>query len=254
MTRKQIFGWAGLSVLFLLMLLAAVALLLASSRPDAWQPYQLKHEQQKEVAERFATRSINELVNGMRGFEPFTFTLTEEEMNAYLASLDELAMLAYSGEEMSRRPSELVAAMDRVGIADPVVDMQEDRLRLLVRSKKGNKIISLDVAFTFTDDEKMYITLEGVRVGLLPIPRSLVSGSLEQLQKSVSHKDAQSVETSLRNTDLILGSVIRSIGGEPVPTRLPFSDSRPKRIHDIEIDEQSLTIHFVPISESEEQE
>ncbi len=254
MTRKQIFGWASLTVLFIVVLLVAVALLLASSRPSAWHPYQLTHEQQKEVAEHFATRSINELVNGMRGFEPFSFTITEEEMNGYLASLDELAMLAYSSEDISRRPSELVAAMDRVGIADPVVDMREDRLRLLARTKKGNKIVSLDIAFEFTDDEKLYITIDGVHIGLLPIPKALVSGSLEQLQKSVSHKDAENVETSLQNTDLIFGSVIRSIGGEPVSTRLPFSDSRPKRIHDIEIDEQSLTIHFVPVSESDEEE
>jgi RNase P/RNase MRP subunit p29 len=251
MKSKKLLGWVGLIILFVLMFLTAVAFLLASSRPDEWEPYQLRNEDQRVIANRFATRMINELVNGLRDIKPFSFTIHEEEMNEYLASLDEIAFLTYSQDEVARKSSELVAAMDKVGIADPVVDMRPDTLTLMVRTKKGNKIISLDLVFEFTDDEQMYVKLDGVRLGLLPLPQGFVSGSLEKVQGAIGGGGGELNESSVKDMDRIVGGLISGIGGEPLPTRLPIVESRPKRIRDIEIDEQKLTIHFVPAVEEE---
>ncbi|MBS3821617.1 MAG: hypothetical protein GVY16_03025 [Planctomycetes bacterium] len=251
MKSKTLLGWAGLIILFVLMFLTAVAFLLASSRPDEWEPYQLRNEDQRGVANRFGTRIMRELVNGLGDIKPFSFTIHEEEMNEYLASLDEIAFLAYSKDEVARKSSELVAAMDKVGIADPVVDMQPDTLTLMVRTKKGNKIVSLDLVFEFTDDAWLYVKLDGVRVGLLPLPRGFVSGSLEEVQGAIGGVGGERNEPSLQDLDLIVGRLISGIGGKPLPTRLPIVESRPKRIRDIEIDEQTLTIHFVPAPEND---
>jgi hypothetical protein len=256
MKRKNLrktLGWVELIALFAVMFLTAVAFLLASSRPDEWQPYQLRNADQRLVANRFATRTINELVNGLRDVRPFAFTIHEEEMNEYLASLDEIAFLAYSREEVGRKSSELVAAMDKIGIADPVVDMRPGALSILVRTKNGNKIISMDLRFSFADGERMFVTLEGVRLGRLPVPRMLVSGSLEQLRNVMGRGKGSVDESSVQDLDLIIGSLIRGIGGEPLPTRLPVVKSRPKRIRDIEIADGKLTIHFVPAGPEEEE-
>lgn len=246
MKRKKLFGWIGLVVLFAVMLLAAIGLLLASSPPAAYQPFQLTQQAQSQTADAFMERCIA-FADGIRQpNKPYSFTIEEDEMNQYLASLDQIAFLTYSSEDVSRRPSELVEAMDRVGIVDPVVDMQDGLLSILVRTKNGNKIVSIDVSFEFADDEQMFIRLDGVRIGKLPISRTFVEGSLERLQESVGHVEGQMEASSIQNMDMVLGEVIRSIGGGAVSTRLPFSESRPKRIRDIEITDRALTIHFVP--------
>lgn len=244
--KKRLLLGLGLAALFVLMFVAAVVFLLASSVPDEYKPYQLTQKERKDAAIDFVGRHGAKVVENIRVNQPFSHSLTEQDMNLYLASLDEIAYLKPPKRGKRQKTGEVFEAMDQAGLADPVVAMDDGILTVMVRTRRSNKVVSMDLAFEFPDAEHIQIVLKEVRIGHMPVPRSFVEGGLDTLKRGVGNLTTLD-ETSAQDLDAILAGVLAAVGEGPLPATMRFGSKRVRRIKDIVVDDGQLTIHIEPV-------
>jgi hypothetical protein len=245
MPKKKTLGWIGLIALFALMLATSIVFLLASSVPSNYRTFQLTQKERKDYALDFVNQHGLPVVEKIRVEEPFTHVISEEKMNLYLASLDEIAFLKPARRGEVQKSGEVFHALDKAGLAGPVVAMDDGILTLMVRTKKYNKVVSIDLGFEFYDDGQMAVTLEQVRIGRMPVPESFIADGLERFQSAVELPRTE--ETSPQDLDAIIAGVLAVVNEGPFSSTLRFSRKRIRRIDDITVDDGSLKIRIVPL-------
>jgi hypothetical protein len=245
---------AVIVVIVLCSLVAAAMYLLSSGIPAAYRPAQLPVEERRRTASRFVNHVLR-FGNDAQDNAPYTWSVTEQQLNEYVGSLEEIADTrpGPSRQEVSR-------AMERAGLAEPAIILGDGMITVMVRTTKYNKILAADVSLTFTPERKLSLRLEGVRVGYLPVPKKQVHGLLSRLREKVDISDSKgdSGEES-GATDLLgpgvaservgklLGVMFSAIDGEPIETELVWPiNKRYVRIDGIDIADKTVTLHVTP--------
>lgn len=228
-----------------MMLVTAVLFLIASSPPSDYRPYRLTQAERKRAANLFTSKHGQELFNKVMNPEPFSHTISESDLNMCLAALDEIAFLMPG----KGKAAEVLTAMDKAGLADPVVKMSDGVLTLMAVTKKAKKVISLDLAFVFEDDEHMRVVLKGVRVGRMPVPELILGRSLKTLRQAADRqqKNLKNREIVPQDLDAMLAGVLAAMGEESVPTTICFHKKRWRKIRDVRITDGQLRIDMIPI-------
>jgi len=252
-------------IVLALLLGAAVLYLTASSIPSGYAPNpgRLGHQARKRVAQDQFTPHILVFGNRAQKNEPFTWSASQDQLNNYLAAADEIAAI-----QPRRKRTRVHELMDKAGLADPFVALDDGVLTLMVRLKAYNKIVSADLSFSFTPAKELRVRLGGTRIGLLPIPDSVVRGRLKRLQRMLRARVARRrpapepgaaagkrasggdgpAEMSADVVGGLLGAVIAAIDEEPISAELTWPVNRKSvRIEGIDIDDGLLTLHVVPI-------
>ncbi|HPS51925.1 MAG TPA: hypothetical protein PLK08_00065 [Phycisphaerae bacterium] len=237
-------------VVLALMLLLAILFLMASTVPGDYGPFQLTQQERKEAAQDFINKHGAPLLVQIRRPEPFEHTITEDELNYYFASLEEIAFLKPAKRNQERKTSGVYEAMDAAGFADPAVRLDDGVMTLMVRSRAANKVISVDIGFDMTDDRHLLISIKSVRIGKLAVPQTLVAGSINTFKTAVGPQDAIT-EESLRDLDSIIANVIAKINDKPFPTEFKLGSKRLREIRDFKIDDGKLTVKIVPVQKDD---
>jgi len=237
-------------------LVVGVTLYMYASRiPENYLPAQLRQDEKKQVAHDF----VNHLLafgNDAQHNRPYTWSVTAEQLNAYLASMDEIATNLPGGE-----PGKVYEMMDSIGLAEPAVAMNDGVLIIMARLREYNKVLSADVSLTVTSKEKLRIRLEALRVGRLIIPDSYVGRWMEELKRTLSAGWSKSSNagakrpkaatfTGLSSDDIasVLGVAVSAINEEPISPELTWPVNKKRvRIEAIDIDDGRATLHVVPV-------
>ncbi len=246
MKWKKTIGWTGLIVVFGLMLITAIVFLVASSVPSAYQPYRLTHKERKDAARLFVNDHGFVFLNKVMENQPFTHSMTESDLNMYLAALDEIAFLKPGKRGKKRKSGQVLYAMDKAGMVDPVVKIDDGVLTMMVRWKGINKVISLDLSFVFDDDDRMGVVLEQVRVGRMPVPQFIIDDSLKALKKAAKNRPKLE-EIAPEDLDTMLAAILGAIGEDPIPATIRFSRKRLRRIRNVELEDGVMKIDVVPV-------
>ena len=246
MKWKKKIGWVVLVVAFGLMLVTAIVFLVASSVPPAYLPYRLNHKEQKDAAKHFVDKHGFVFLNKVMENQPFTHSITESDLNMYLAALDEIAFLRLGKQGAKQKSEQVLYAMDKAGMVDPVVKIDNNILTMMVRWKGINKVISLDLLFEFDDDDRMGVVLDQVRVGRMPVPQSIINDSLTALKEAARNRP-KTEEVAPEDLDALLAAILGAIGEEPIPATIRFSRKRLRRIRNVELEDGVIKIHVVPV-------
>ena len=245
MSWKRKVGWTALVTLFGLMLVTGVVFILASLVPEAYQPLLLSPEERQVIVTHFREKEFADFLNHFNAPEPFTHTIRQADLNKYLAVLDDLAReytITKRGEQL--RAGMVHEALDKAGLADPVVQMRDGLLTFMVRTKGTNKVLSFDLTLNITDDDRLAVRLVGVRIGRMPIPQFLVAGGLRRMKNSLARNADEPGRLTLDN---LLRTILGAINEAPIPTDLTIN-KRTRRTHRIEIKDGQMDIHIVPVA------
>ena len=226
----------------------------ANQTPQEYIPLYLSDGEKQLAAKQFIRR-IQDFGNDAQQNEPYLWSLTQEQLNAYLASLDEIAANMPGG-----KAGTVQKAMQRIGLTTPTLKLEKDVLTLMVRSAKYNKVISTDFSFSFTPDKKLRVSILQTRMGRLAMPDTFVRSHLEKLQntlkaarpspktKPASRRSSLLVGLSSSQLGAVLAAVIAAVDQEPISTELLWPIRKKRvRVEGIEIDDRQLTLYVVPI-------
>ncbi len=251
--------------------------LLASLRPSNYHPaYYLSGSEKQIVANAFVQEAYVKFQNKAGENKPFTWTFTQERLNEYLASMDEIVANAPGHE-----PGEVYSAMDRYALAAPAVALDDGKITLMVRSQRYDKILSAEFSFSLStlpqtrsrpaaidgsieNRQVLRVSLSGVRVGNLPIPKTFVKDYLERAQQSLAKdrlfssdhllnsRRANPLQSGMNQLIEFISSIILVVDGGAVEPVLIFPDAhgrtRRVKIDELEIDNGKLTLHVVPVT------
>lgn len=246
----RIFAWSGVVVLLVVLIAAGVLYFLSIRQPGSYQPANLDDQQQERVAKEFlATRIIGEFGNAAEFGEPFEWSISQKELNDVLASMDEIA---YQLEPRNGREKPVEQALSRMSISSPAVDFQPGKITLMVYSQKYSRVLSADIGMHMTDDGKLKVSLESSRVGLMPLPDSVVNEQLDRLrqalpQKAKQHEHAAAKVVSPEDFGKVIHQVLQAIDGQGIDPVLTWPGNKRKvRIDSIEITDDLLKLHLTP--------
>lgn len=243
----------GRLLIVLVAALGAAALgiyLFASRIPASYQPAQLSPDQRTTSAKGFTARVLNEFGNKIQVPKSFTWSATQEELNHYLASMDEIAELMPNS-----RPGLVRRQLDEVGLSGPAVALEKNILTVMIRSTHYEKILSADLAFTFPAEGRLAVQVAGARLGALPVPQSMLQARLADLRTLLAAALPAKAETespkriSIEHVGRMLSHVILAVGQEPISTELPWRvNGRIIRIDGIDIEHERITLRVTPVS------
>jgi hypothetical protein len=243
-----------LALVFLAGILLAAGTLYLMSRavPSRYRPAQLSHPQREEAAKHFYGK-VMDFDDQAQAGASFDLSVTQEEMNSYLASLDEIAALLPDGA--SGRVDGLLEA---AGLADPAVAMGEGMMTLMVRSTRyDNRLVSADVAFRFTPDHRLRVRLDHTRIGSLTVPEEIVRRRLDLLKEALAERASHGDSGKGRDNPESQGpigavggaaaQVIRAaIEGETIVPEGGWRGWR-LRVEEMRIDPGKLTLRLRPL-------
>jgi len=200
----------------------------------------------KHIGEGFGNR-----IGRARVGEVFTWTLTAEQANDYLASLDAIASLGSLDED---EPVYALAAMERAGLADPAVAMDDGLLTVMAKVRKYGKVFSIDLALEFDDAGDLGIRIAGMRIGAMPVPQAILEDRVQQARSRLSAQlaraeraqDARLGAVDLSQLAGLMRESLSMLTGEsvrPVLRYKLFGTTHRAQVRRIEIDEGKLTLH-----------
>jgi hypothetical protein len=232
---------------------ALTAYILASSVPSYYRPARLTVAG-KDAAMREFRRRLMDFNNDGQKNEPFNWTVTQEQLNRYLDSMDEIAI------QGGAKPGSGHRAMESVGLAEPAVVLDGGHVRLIAKSLQYQKVVSMDLSLAIGPDSRLRVSLAGARIGQLPMPKSLVRSLVDRLRaKFVQRPGGEMTAPAISGLDssqvaLVLQRVISAIDGEPIATEMTWRITTRKRVRvtRIDIDAGRLTLHMVPVLRPEE--
>lgn len=237
--------------------LTAGALYIQASRiPTEYRPAQLSAEQRERAADEFWNHKIlDEFGNAAQKNEAFDWAMSGEQLNRYLAAMDEIA-----AKTPSVKPGVVYRGLEKVSLAEPAAALRDGILTLMVRSKRYDKVLSVDVSFSFTPDGRLCVRLGEARVGRLTLPDFWVQGQLKRLKHLIPAEgwaNGEGTERSVRralaglssrDVALVLGAVLSGINEEPIAAELTWPvNKKHVRIEAVEIAGGMLRLHVVPI-------
>ena len=248
----------GLVVLVLVLVLLAVAGVLywqASRVPDAYQPAELTQAERTQAAKNF-WQHVADFNSGAQNTVPGEWQITQTQLNQYLASMDEI-----SAYRPGARAGTVHKQMDEAGISAPAAALGDGVLTLMLRARDFNKIISADIAFSYTDDRRLKVRLAQARVGKLAIPARLVRDRLEALKKALSRQaakdrkpgapagaDGPKGEVVVEDIGRLLGGLLGAIDEDPIKPEFVMRLKRKRvRIDAIRIEPGLATLEITPL-------
>jgi hypothetical protein len=221
--------WSLLVLVLVLVLSAGLLYWMASRVPSGYRPAQLTHEQRLHVAHTVLPSDVSAFHNIVQAGQLDTFSVGEERINQYLASLDEIAT-----ELNHARPGTIQKKFQDMGVAEPAVDLQPGSMVFMIRSAEYEKILSIQIGLE-VKDEKVIAEVESVRVGSMPVPRSMVRGQLEKLGKALGRLE-QDTRRGRDDADVwnapstLLPSLLKSaLEREPLPATFDVRVARSRR-------------------------
>ncbi len=217
--------------------------LVATWSPAQYRPAEMPPEEIRQTAKEFV-ELLSEFHNRLQAPEPFSVSLTEEGLNAYLASMDDIGALAPNG-----KPGQVRAQLERAGVDRPAVAVGEGVLTVMTRLREHGKVVSADLAFDLQPDGQLKVRVVGVRVGRLPVPDSLVAQGLRELHESLAPAarapmpDEEALRSlGVRDISLVVTKVLAAVvDGKPIPADLPRWR---KRVAGIELHDGTLTVRL----------
>jgi len=225
----------------------------ASREPAGYQPPALTQEQKtawaKDVLERMAKFHSDAPIE-----DAYTLALSEEQINAYLACIDEIA---YQGEvlfRVGRERGQVDRAMERAGIGGLAVAVGAGGLTLMMRLLRYDKVVSADVSLTMTPDKRLSVHLTAARVGRLAIPKALIRDRLTGLRSALAanakdtggsggSREPRVAGVRVGELRQALGVIVAAIDGEPVQPRWAWQ-GREVRLERISLRPGRLTLRF----------
>lgn len=241
MRIRRIAFFSALTLLGLIVGTAGVLYCLVSRRPSDYEPARLTHRQKQDQAYRFFDR-VQEFNNKVQRVRAFTFRLSQQELNRYLAAMDEIAALR---EDEQR--TKVYEGMEEQGVSGPAVALRDGSVTFMIRSDAHHKILSADVAIGTTAEKAIRVRLTGFRVGVLPLPTSLVREELRRWQDAAAEPsgDPQEPGASAVRVGGILKGLVAAIDRGPLPTRYEW-DGKPIRIDEVRVQRGELMLSIAP--------
>jgi hypothetical protein len=242
----RLIRWSLLVLVVLLLAAAGVLYYLASQRPANYRPAQLTQAQKRAASGRFYGR-YQDLNNEAQKLDAFLFSIKQAEVNEYLASMDEIV-----ADKPGGRRGTVYAAMGDIGVSDPAVSLDDGVITFMIRSDEYEKILSMDVTIEVASDEAIRVRLAAARVGVLPLPRSLVRGQLAKLRGAMGGGEGGSDPSgeggggSADRVAGILSFLIAAMDGEPIPTRYKWEGHKWVHIRGVRIDGGTLRLSIQP--------
>jgi hypothetical protein len=221
---------------------------LAASSPSSYRPSVLSPEQQDQSMHEFINH-IQDFGNQAGAGLPFTWTLTEAQANAYLASMDLIG-------ELTNKPIQPLAQMKRYGLSEPAVAMRDGVLTLMIRSDRHKKVISADFGVHFDSNGDLAGRIEQMRIGMVPVPQSLLEKGRKRLQEELAwrlkdaqkHGDAQLGPVPVSRLAKLMETLNEILQGEHVKPEVVWPLGKHRvRIDKVDISEGKLTIRALPI-------
>jgi hypothetical protein len=246
--RKKRTFWLGLGLLLAGVATAGAVLYYRASRvPANYAPAVLSEAQREQAAQDFYNRIVD-FGNAAQYERPFTWSLDEQRVNWYLASMDEIAAQTPNGQ-----PGRVNKAIAQAGFDRPAVRMADGVLTLMVRSSEYDKVLSVDLSPASQADGKLAVKLLAVRVGELTVPDSLVRGQLDQLRKLLDQpadrggKGGSSDGVGSDDLGRLLAAILGTIDSEPIEPEITWPVNHKRvRIGQVDIRQGKLTLHVSP--------
>ena len=252
MRIRRIFGWSGVALLVALLVAAGVLYILSTCQPGRYKPAELDDQQRKRVAQEFvARRVIKDFGESAGQGQPFEWSISEDDLNNILASMDEIANQL---DPRGAQDKPVQHAMGRMSIYSPAASFQPGQISLMVYSEKYKRVLSADLGMHMTGDGKLKVSLDGSRVGQMPLPGSVVQEQLERLRQALPRKANQYEHVAARGLSpedfaLVIHQVLQAIDGQPFDPVLTWPDGKRKvRIDSIEISDSMLKMHMTPLA------
>jgi hypothetical protein len=221
--------------------------LMLAGVPREYEPLVLTQQERDWYAQQF----VNTLVEFSQE-RPYDLTITQDEMNAYLASMGEIAW------RLGLEPAVVEAAMQKAHLQDPAVVMKKGMLTTMVRWRKLDKILSADLEFYPSGDNKLLIHLKEARVGMAPIPQAQIFELLEGLKPAAANSrnttqragevPAQGGYAAGLSRDIseVVLALIDAISGQPIDAVVNYH-GRLVRFEKIEVSDGLMTIKVRPL-------
>lgn len=242
---------ARVAALVLLALIVAALLVLyglAGHTPAYYRPARLDADQ-RDLAMREFRRKLMDFSNKGQDIVPFAWSVTQVQLNNYLAAMDEIAVQggAESGEVRS--------AMASAGLSEPAVALDDGRVRLMARSVDYDRIISIDIGMRVGDGGLLHVTLDGARVGKLPLPPSMVRSLVDRLRDKIAEDfepaeaDSPVARLDAEVVALMIRQVLTALDGDPILPEFSWQIRTRKRVRvrRIDIEGGTLTLHVEPV-------
>ena len=222
--------------------------------PADYHPAELTAAERLLAAKGFYRKIVNEFGNGAQQNEPYEWSVDQQMLNGWLASMDEIA-----AQKIGIEPGAVHRSLERLGLSQPAVACHDGVLTLMVRSDRYSKILSVDLRFSFTADSNLRVQLSETRLGRLPLPGFLVRERLDSLAALLREQKPQGpvhihgtgdpAGVSPEEVAAVLRTIIAGIDAEPIPTELtwPVNDKR-VRIENVRITEGWLRLDVAPIN------
>ncbi|MCJ7544564.1 MAG: hypothetical protein MUP47_08405 [Phycisphaerae bacterium] len=255
-TSTTWYHWCGLVGLVvgvpLLILLPLVVAGLVFLPPPQYDPAHLDYEARSVAAKQFY-RQMMDFDDLAQSNVPFEFTFTAEQLNRYLASVDEIAALLPEGQ--AGRVQEMMLAAHLRG---PAVALKGGRLMLMVQTGKHGLVVSAELLPALDRRGKLVVRLGALRVGRLHVPQALIRGSIDSTKNRLlllraSQRQETDVPGGPAQADVgdvaanyAMRMVVGALDGQPIEPEGKYRHHR-IRLTGIDITPGQITVHIVPV-------
>ncbi len=251
MSRKKII--LRLIAIVALLLIASVVIIYiqASRTPDDYHPMKLSKDELAKTAGKFVQHVVLDFSNNAQRIKPFEWQISEEQINRYLASIDEIAFL-----RAGRKRGEVNSAMRSVGMAGPMIKLADGTVTFMITLTDLNKVASIELGAELTEDKSLKLGITCARIGKMRVPKGVLVGPLRKLRGKLENK--QTANSDMNNADKIanvLAILLAAMDDKPIK---PEKIWRIKRIRialdSLAISENGVKIKVRPIGPTRDEE
>ncbi len=237
-------------LLFVLLPLVAAALVMLP--PSQYSPARLDYEERSVAAKQFY-RQMMDFDDLAQSNVPFAFTFTAEQLNRYLASVDEIAALLPEGQ--AGRVQEMMRAAHLHG---PAVAIERGRLMLMVQAGKRGVVVSIDLVPVLDERGRLVVRLGALGAGRLRVPQSLIHTAIERtrdrlLELRAAQREETDVPGGLAQAELsdvaanyAMRMIVAALDGRPIEPEGRYRRHR-IRLTGIDLAAERVTVHIVPV-------
>ncbi|MFA6133416.1 MAG: hypothetical protein WC869_05310 [Phycisphaerae bacterium] len=203
-----------------LVVAAAVLYWLAGATPEQYRPPSLTSEQRNVAAKQFYHKAMD-FDDGVQANAPFEWSLSAEQLNQYLSSVDEIAALLPDGQ-----PGEVRELMQSSGLSEPMVVLGDGCMTLMIYSRRHGKVVSADVVMSMDEQKNLRIRLSQVRVGKVAMPEDLITGQLGEFKRKLLAQKAARQGRSQGVANSPAGQLAASAGSNLIDTMIAAIDGQ----------------------------
>jgi len=232
-------------MLVVLALLVVLLYVQANREPGLYHPARLQGPQREESAVAFYNR-LADFHNHAVDTKPFEWTISQQEIDAYVASLDEIVAMF-----PNQQPGQVREAMAEAQVRDPAVGLVDGQITLMIRWDPVGAVLSARLKLQPVADGRLKVKLERVRLGRLAVPQALVHSQLRRLaydlENAALDENGSGVMALASGASQLGQSLLRAaMEDEPVDPVIRVQGRR-WRIHDVRIDPQQIVLSLQPI-------